>query len=49
MTALGGVLAITIIWAMWAPRELGEHIAKVIDAYELKRATLTTKREADHG
>ncbi|WAC26380.1 hypothetical protein [Ancylobacter sp. SL191] len=45
MTALGGVLTIVVIWAMWAPREVGDFIAKVVDGYEITRATLLAKRE----
>ncbi|MBS9476182.1 hypothetical protein [Ancylobacter radicis] len=45
MTALGGVLTIVVIWAMWAPREVGDYLAKVVDSYQTNRAALRAKRE----
>lgn len=45
MTALGGVLAIVVIWAMWAPCEGGDFIAKVVDGDEITRDALLAKRE----
>lgn len=46
MTALGWTLALVIAWATWAPREVGEFIAEVVNSYEMNLAALRAKREA---